>query len=42
MRVDGHANSTDLEDEVAKVHWGQTAEVFKCHVRYLDIEKVFL
>lgn len=42
MLVDGHANSTELEDEIAKVHRGQTAEVFKCHAKDLDIEKVFL
>lgn len=42
MLVGGHANSTELEDEIAKVHWGQTAEVVKCHARDRDIEKVFL
>ena len=39
--VDRHVTSTEVRDKIAKVSWGQTAEVFKCHARDPDIERIF-
>lgn len=39
--VERHVTSTEVRDKIAKVSWGQTAEVFKCHARDPGVERIF-